>query len=343
LLENPCEQMSKYEFFEAVYTFLYSCGEAFILKERPALGVNAGLTAQLIILYPANIVIKVTDTLPRKVAGYDYVVDGYKVYENIPVEDMIHIKYFNPSMDFNGSELRGLSPLKALAKRLTAMDANIDTVVAQMQNGGVETIVYEKGELTDGAREIIGSRKDNFYRFLKDPSNARMPYFAVGEMGAIPIGLSNKDLQVLEQAKFDFKKLCNAYGVSDILFNNDSASTESNVNEMTKRLYTNAVLPNVYRVKDALKMALLPEFEKGAKFTSVNEIGEMEVVRVQGDNKKRDLQVDITEIPELQEDMKQMADIFAALPVIIPNKILEAFKYEVSTDPLMDKAYIKTS
>jgi len=340
LLENPSEFQGKFEFYEALYTNLYLNGEAFLLKERPSFGVNAGLPTFLHSLYPQNVVIKVTDKLPRKIVAYDYKVDTTLIYENIPPEDMIHIKYYNPQMDHAGSELRGLSPLMVLAKRLQRLDSNMNTSVAQLQNGGVETIVYDKSLDGTEAVDIVGQRKDNFYRFLRNPANAGAPFFASGEMGSIQLGLSLANLSVLELANVDFKKLCNAYGTSDILFNSDVASTESNVTVMEKRTYTNTVLPNVYRVRDALKMGLLNEFEKGRSFSQVNEAGELETVTVKGDGKKRDLQADISEIPSLQEDMLKMAQWMNISPQITYNERRQMMKFEKLENPIYDEPFL---
>ena len=320
LLEFPCEGMSKFEFYYAIHTFLLSAGEAFILKVRPEFGKNAGKPVTLQILYPQNVILKVSDTLPRKVMYYDYTINGQKVFENIPAEDVIHIKYFNPQIDYSGSELRGLSPLRVLLRRLERLDSNMNVSVAQMQNGGVNTIVFDKAPNDTGAVEIVGARKDNYYRFKNNSANTGAPFFASGEMGAIQLGLSLADLSVLELANVDFKKLCNAYSISDRLFNNDATGSEVSDDNARKGLYTDACLPNVYRIVDALKLNLLNEFT----------------------DKKRELLADVSEIPELQENYKELAETFAAMPVIIPNEIMRAFKYEVSTDPNMDKPYIKT-
>ncbi len=145
LIESPSDILSKFEFFEALYSFLYLFGEAFILKQRPEFGVNSGKPTNLLFLYPNHVNLRITRTLPRRVIGYDYKVEGNIVFENIPFEDVIHVKYFNPELTFSGSELRGLSTIKVLAQRLTMNDSNLSVSTAQMQNGGVSTVLYEKG------------------------------------------------------------------------------------------------------------------------------------------------------------------------------------------------------
>ncbi len=348
LMENPCEYKSKFEFYEAIYTFLFLYGEAFILKERPVVGVNSGLTVSLHPLYPQNIILKVSGDLPRRITGYDYKVNGVTIYENLPVEDIIHLKYFNPTMDYLGTELRGLSPLQVLAKRLGRMDANLNTSVAQMQNGGVQKIVWDENDtgvpFTQDGKEvtIAGARKDNFYRFLKNPGNYGAPFFAAGKMGVIDIGSTLDEMGILEIGNIDFKKLCNAYGTSDILFNSDVASTESNVTVMEKRTYTNTVLPNVYRVRDALKAGLLEDFEKGRRYVKIDENGNENQVVIEGDGVKRDIREDISEIHSLQEDMGKMVAWMQQAWWILPNEKRLMMKYDEIDNPLFNEPLIPT-
>ncbi len=177
LLEAPHENQSKFEFFESVYSFLFLHGEAFILKERPEDGVNAGKPIQLHIMFPQHVDLLVSEDMPRRVVGYNYRVNGTMIHKNIPVEDVIHIKYWNPEMTVMGTELRGLSPIKVLKRRLTRLDSNMDVSVGQLQNGGIETIVFDKSTTGEEAVGIIDKRKDNFYRFLKNPQINGAPLF----------------------------------------------------------------------------------------------------------------------------------------------------------------------
>lgn len=335
LLENPHEKMSKYEFFESVFSFLFLSGEVFILKERPELGANAGKPIQLHIMFPQNVTMKVSG-LPREIISYDYRIEGQKVLEDIPAADVIHIKYWNPEQTWGGNELRGLSPLKVLKRRLTRLDSNMDVSVAQMQNGGVETIVYTKGASDEEAAKRAGQRKDNFYKFLSNKSNAGAPFFASEEMGAIQLGSHLADIQVLALANMDFKKLCNIYGVSDVLFNSDSASTESNVQIHTKRLYTNTVLPNVFRVRDALIKGLLPDFKDGVTLTDM----EGNTSKVAGDGKMRYIDADISDITELHEDIGRKATWMASAYWLTNNEKREMMNYGKYDDPIFDEPLI---
>lgn len=321
LLENPSPGISKFEFFEAIFIHLFMDGEAFILKQKTQFGVNAGKPIGLLKMHPENVIIKVSDTLPRKVVAYDYRVDGQIIYENIPAEEVIHIKYYNPKLGFNGSELRGLSPIQVLKKRLVQLDSNTDVQTAQMQNGGIETVIFDKAIPDEQSVEVTGLRQDNFYKFLKKQENAGSPYFSSGELGSIKLGSTLADMKVIESANVTFKKFCNAFAVSDVLFNNSEASTESNVEQQVKRGYTNSTLPNVMRVRDGLKMGLLYEFA----------------------DKKRDIREDISEIPELQPNSKEMAEWLAQAWWVTPNEKREMMRFDKSDNPMFDQPLVPNS
>lgn len=319
LIDMPFDGMSKQESLFAIYATKLIQGEAFILKEKPELGVNKGKVVKLHYLEPQNVIIKVSAGYPKKVVGYQYVQDGHIVYDNLLPEEIIHLKYFNPDA-FNASyNFRGLSPLKVLSKRLTRMDANNDVATAQLQNGGVPGIVHEKGNY-DNVVEVVGKRKYNFYKYLNDRNNVGAPYFSVGDMGYIELGLKLADLSVAELEKIDFKKLCNAYRVSDRLFNNDATGSEVSDRGARVSLYTNAVLPEVIALRDGLINGLIKTDFKGQKYT---------------------LKQDLTEIPELQQNVKEMADAFAAMPIMIPKQILSAFSLDVAEDENLNKVYVK--
>lgn len=294
------------------YSILYITGELFLYKEVIELGPNAGK----IILHPLrgqNITVIITEDFPQRVVGYQYFDMGFN--GTLGVDDVIHVKYFNPTIT-NGQQWRGLSPLQVLSKRLTRWNAGMDASVAQMQNGGIPGIVYEK---SDYAIETIGERKSDFSKYLQNASNKGAPYFAAGEMGYLPLGLSLADLDVSELAGVDFTKLCNAYKFPEILLNNQDSSTYNNVATAEKLLYTNSILPNIYLFRDALINGVIPMYR---------------------DSKKRTIEIDLSEIPALQENMKMQADALNAMWWTTPNEKRDIMGFEELMDPLMDQIII---
>lgn len=294
------------------YSHLYITGELFLYKEIIELGPNRGK----VILHPLNsqnITVIITDSFPQYVKGYKYFDFGFD--GTFTPEEIIHVKYYNPTIT-NGLQWRGLSPLTVLSKRITRLNAGMDASVAQMQNGGVPGIVYEK---SDYAIESLGQRKNDFATYLRNSSNKGAPYFAAGEMGYLKMGLSLADLDVSNLSGIDFTKLCNAYKVPEILLNNQDSSTYNNMNTALKMLYTNSILPNIYLLKDAILNGITPLYN---------------------DNVKRTIEIDLSDIPALQEDMKMQSETLNSMWWITPNEKRDMQDFEELDDPLMNSIII---
>lgn len=294
------------------YSILYITGELFLYKEIIELGPNAG-KVNLHVLNNQNVSVLISQDFPQRVIGYNYFDIGFS--GKFTTDEVIHVKYFNPTIT-NGGQWRGLSPLQVLSKRLTRLNSGMDASVAQMQNGGVPGIVYEK---SDFAIESLGQRKNDFSNYLRNSNNTGAPYFAAGEMGYIGLGLSLADLDVSTLSGVDFTKLCNAYKVPEVLLNNQDSSTFNNVNTALKMLYTNTILPNIYLLRDAIINGILPLYNDGIK---------------------RTIEIDISEIPAMQDDMKMQADALNAMWWITPNEKRDIQQFEELDEPLMNQILI---
>jgi HK97 family phage portal protein len=317
LLAEPNDEEDNKIFLEKIITDYYLHGEAFILLMKPNVGVNEGKAKAMYHLMPQGVILNMTDNF-TKVVSYDYIINGRKYLENIPKENIIHIKTFNPSFNSMG---RGVSPLKVLLKRIERVKSNFDAATAQLQNGGVPGIVYEKGNYDNTfASEIIGQRKQNFYNYLVDRNNVGAPYFSVGDMGYIQLGLKLADLETLNLESADFKKICNAYSIDSKLFNDVDGLKYDNYNIAMKRLYTMTILPCIRAINSALQRQLIDKENKGSKLLLIE---------------------DISEITELQEDMQYMANVYSSLPIMIPYVILDSFKIPYEDNEEIRKVYIK--
>jgi HK97 family phage portal protein len=302
-----------FELKEKMHLDLLISGELFLYKQR-ILGVNAG--AKIMRLNPANVVVYVSDSFPYEVTGFMYQDASRGTSFEIPKEDMVYVRLTNPTVDAD-YEFRGLSPIKVLTSRITRLQAQMDVSVAQLQNGGLPGIVYD--ENPEFGIEEAGFHKNNFANYLNNSSNKSAPYIWGGKIGYVPIGSTLADMDLASLADIDFDKICNVYGVSSTWFNNKSAATESNVKEMIKQIYTNAILPNIMRIQDAINTQLVPDF-----------------------NSQGIVMYDLSDVTELQEDMLQKANVYSAMPVIIPNEVREAMGWDRIDDPLMDMPLIKS-
>jgi phage portal protein BeeE len=117
----------------------------------------------------------------------------------------------------------------------------------------------------------------------------------------------------------DFTKLCNAYKLPEILLNNQDSSTFNNVSTAEKMLYTNSILPNIYLFRDALISSIIPMFN---------------------DRIRRTVEIDLSNIPALQQDMKTQAEALDRMWWITPNEKRDIMDFEELADPLMDQILI---
>lgn len=320
LLEKPNDYQSKVDFLTAAYTFFLLNGECIIWIERLEETANAGLPYQLHIFPPGNVTITVTQDFPQEIVGYNLSINGRIILKNVPPEDIIHWKKINTQVSLSGIQFRGLSPLQSatnLTARLTEADLRS---LNQLKNGSLPGIVYDKSIGADELDQpVFDAQKKAFYDFTTNINNHGAPFFVGSEKGFIQTGLSAADLKLIELQNIDFKRLCNIYKVSIILFNSDVAATESNVREQIKQMYTSACLPMVYSFMSILNKTLVPLYD-GVDF----------------------INCDISSISELQDDIKLMLQAFSYLPVSLSgNELRKLVNYEPIELPWMDQPLIK--
>jgi len=329
LLLMPNAYQSQQEFFLAAFCYYLLAGECFIYKFRPGAGANSTAVTELHILAPSNIIVHVSRDYPQKITSYELTHNGNTILNNIPPDDIIHIKKFHPDNTLgydaitNYARFRGLSPLVPASKVIARLTSADDAAVSQLQNGGLPGIVYDK---TIGNEEIsqesLDLMRQRFFSYIRNTGNKGAPFFSAGEKGYLPIGLKLADMELVELQNMDFKRLCNIYKVSTILFNSDVAATESNVKEMVKQMYTSVCLPLAYTFRDKFNAGLTKEMAP--------------------DKKKRFIDVDVSGITELQDDFLQLANVLAALPITpTGNEMRGMFKFDAIDNENMNIPLVK--
>jgi HK97 family phage portal protein len=320
LIDNPNQCYSATEFYEGLYSMRLITGNSYIYAPPLELGPNAGKPGEIWIMPSQFVSLQVSQSWPRIILGYRLQISEIL---NLNVEDVTHTMYFNPDFGVYGTELIGLSPLRAGSKILTRQEAETDYSVNSFQNSGISGIVTNES-IQGGDLDIAaaGKLKSDFYAEASGVQNARKLLFTVGKIGYTHVGLSPVDMDLLKSEVRTFKKLCNLYGVSDRLFNNDATGSEISIDVAYKDLYTNAVLPEVYALRDSINRSITPKFNGKGKTFYVD--------------------CDITGIMELQDDMKDMATVFSSLPLMNPAVIAKAFNWDYDDDDAnMDRYFIK--
>lgn len=319
LLQRPNKTDSQSEFLEKCYGFLDITGNTYIWKETLEMGANQGKPVGLYTL-PSQFMTVVPDgTFPVSVAGYMFFLWGEM---GIKKEEIIHVKYFNPDYQPDGSHLIGMPPLRAGAKTLTRSDSAVDSSTAQFQHGGPAGMIYNESITPDDeSMKQVGALKKKWEAETWGNKNRGKILFSAGKLGYLQTGLSPADLKVLESEMYTFRQLCRLFKMPSAIFNDNDKATYNNMEQFYKAAYTDGVIPMVIKMRDALNSFLLPDF---------------------GDNSEYFIDADFSNIPVLQEDMKNLTEWLDKSWEITPNERRELKKFGRSTDPNMDKVWMPT-
>jgi phage portal protein BeeE len=247
------------------------------------------------------------------ILGYTVQINGqlYPIRKN----DVIHWKTFNPDEDYaTNNHLRGMSPFKPGNKVVQQDNDATDAMVAMYQNGGARGLLFEKSLKNIGVtqkaqlEEIVQRRINN--NELKGAIATLQ-----GDWGYHAIGADAVDLELIEGSQLAFDRVCNLVGCPPGLFKTDQ--TYENINSDRKRLLTETILPDCCSFRDEEARILLPAFGLGGDYT---------------------MDIDHSELPELQEDMAKMVEYLSKMP-ITPNEFRKVLKWDELKQEGMDVAY----
>ena len=252
-------------------------------------------------------------------------IKGYKlknwVKDFIPVEDILHIKNWNPDFDAAGRQLYGLSPLQAGARILTLDNLGIDTSASSYNNNGVRAIIHRavtgKGDLSsEFTPEQAANIKQTIEKW-KGTTKAGSLAATNAPIGITEIGKSPVDLGVLDAMDKNAVRLCNLFQVPPELFL--PGTTFSNKAEARKQLITAGILPKL----DIFK-------EKFQRFA---------VDKLSDDRNKYVIDYDLFSITELQEDLSKIATMLQGADWVTDNEKREAMNYEADENPLANEIW----
>ena len=309
LLDRPNKYESAQTYLEKAAVFKFAAGFS-------SSYINTGLGKEPLELeiLPSQHINIVPDGTLHGIKSFNLIMNSKVEFMR---EQVLYWSYPNYSYNSSGEHLYGLSPVKAALKDIDANSQGKVGQAAMFTNQGAKAAIYDKsGETTSAQAETTRDRIDEI---INNNARAGSVTFLNGDMGLLQFGMSSTDLQLIQAIGLTKRELCNVWQVPPILMAIEDP-TYSNLQEARKDFVTNSVWPECTSFDDQIKMQLLPMY---------------------GNDKTITVASDISALPEMQDDMKQMADIFATLPVIIPNDILEAFKFDRQTDPNMEKVYIK--
>lgn len=321
LLMRPNEMQGQDAFFELVCTFYMLCGEAFIWLNRGDIDDLEDADAdklpplEMFVCPPQYIEIIPDPEDVWGVVGYYFVVSGQRIF--LRKSDVIHWKKPNPNFDaITRIHMRGFSPLNALNKLLTQDDSATDAAVAMQQNDGAKGILYNK--TLDNLDPVQKSQVENVIDRKVNHRDRKGAIATVqGDWGFIDIGMSSVDMELVDSTQANFVRLCNGMGINPMMFL--ANATYENIQQARKDLITGLVMPMSCSLRDEMNRILLPAFGLTKSITH---------------------DIDVSQLPELQNDMSLLITSLQQAWWLTPNQRLAAMNEEESTDPNMDKVWI---
>lgn len=286
MLQNPAfhqgEQISQYNYFEVLLTYLLTTGNTY---QRGRKATGFGDKWQAVEIYPSGYTAPVAgDSYLSPISKFEFSDKSKNYY--IPVEEILHTKYCNPTS--NGLDsLKGLSPIEAALYSLTGSNDIQKAISIMVKNQGVRGILSNESERSlkpEEAKQLSDIANEK----LRGVKNFNKVHVANTKMNYLQMGMNATDLKVIESGILTDRQLCNAYGVSSRLYNDPANSTFNNMKEANKSFYTKAVIPNLNKVLADINNNWLSQFNEGKV--------------------KYSLQLDTSGIEALQTDQKEEAD-----------------------------------
>ncbi|RAJ28878.1 phage portal protein [Pedobacter cryoconitis] len=320
LLENPNSYQTRTEFIEAAFGFYKLLGETFIYGIAPLSGRDAGRFTELHVL-PAHLVVPVfSGNYLKPIRGYKFMMGDYSI--EIPAENIMHMKTWNPHWDHNGTQLRGFSPLKPGTKTLTRNEANQTAQTKAYKNGGSAYLLSGDSSgnnepLTQTQIDLINER---IIENIRGEENFMNITATNGNVKATKIGESPVDLELLAGDVADRGKTASLFGVDPLLVGDKSGSSFNNQEQAYKALVTNVILPDQMEFTSKLSTWILPQYE----------------------DENLHLCFDTECYPELKPDYKLLMEIYGK-PRLRENEKRGVFGWDDDPMPEMNEIYIEAN
>ena len=287
MLQQPAiyqgRKLSQNDYFETVITYLLSTGDVY---QRGLTSVGFGDLWQQLEILPSGFTTPITgNSYLDGARGYQF-TDKQKTF-NIPLEEVLHTKYINPS-DKGLQSLEGLSPLQAALYSLTGSSDIQKAISIMVKNQGSRGILTNKGERPMDAEEAK-QMKSSVNQKIRGIENFNSIHVTGTDVNYLNMGMNATDLKIIESGVLTDRQLCNAFSVPSVLFNDPANSTYNNYTTALKSLYTDAVLPVNNKILQDINNGWLAQYSLR-------------------DNKRYRIIQDTSSIEALQADQKEEAD-----------------------------------
>lgn len=312
LLERPNPAQSFSVFLQELISFGKLTGNRFVYGIAPENGENKGIYSQIYNL-PAHLIEIKSDGIFKPVSKYTMMYNKNK-YE-LSSEEVLHIADFNPDYQGDGTHLYGQSPIEAGMRVLTTANEAVETNLKFLHNQSARGMLTpDDDQLTPTQAQQL---KDALRRNYQGSKSANDIMITGKKFSWTNFGLSTSDLQLLESYNATIKDLCNLYGVPVQLLNNTESTTYDNYRIARKVLFTNAIIPELNKIRDEFNRWLVPHYGEDLYFD-----------------------FDYSAIPELMPEQQQLIDNLSKSYWLTTNEKREASGYGVDEDNHIMNEYL---
>lgn len=323
-LDKPNYYQSETEFKELWETFMLLTGNAYQWIMSPSDGVNKGVPMARFLL-PAHLV-QIVLKPKFDLEGDDNPISHYIILIGDSMirferDDVIHSKFPNPNYDLAGSHLYGQSPLKAALRDIQLSNQTVDYNNDTMNNGGIYGFIHAK----DGQTPLTQLQADDLKSRLTEMRASREALGRIAGASA-PLGFTQISVDTDKMQPFSYadsaqKHIANCLGWSVLLLNTDAKY--DNLDSVWQMAISNRITPDLKIYEDGLNSQYYPRFK---------------------DLKNAEVHFDVSELPEMQGDMKDLVawlSIAVENGAITPEEFRIAIKYPGAGKPEQQMFYIK--
>ena len=251
LIEKPNFYQSWKELVKNDYAYYNILGNSYLYGIR-AIGFGGQITS--IFSLPADktqVILARSKDLPNwmnEVAGYQ--IDLHSKKYQLAAEDVLHNRFFNLRYD-SGQWIYGISKYVAGDKINTELKAIYDSKTSIINNRGALGVLSNESNIPDkDETEIVQKRLAEAYGLKSDQKKFIV---TTQKLTYQQMGLGVAELQLIENGKYSFEKLCQLSEFDPVIFSTEG-STFANKNEAIKDLYKNVIKGDTDEFYDNLNM-----------------------------------------------------------------------------------------
>jgi HK97 family phage portal protein len=247
--------------YEAVSSFLDLTGNCFLYIERY---VQGNKPSKLYILHPSLVRPVYNSQNMLEIVNYAVGTAG-KV--QVPAEDIIHIKTFNPKQNYPYEGL-GVSIVESIASSVQT-----DENARQWNSNFFKNSARPDGFLTTDKKlsaEEISQVRENFMSKYGGLENAHKIGLLSGGLDFKSMSLSQKDIDFVEQSKNSKDEILSAFGVPKSEIGLVEDVNRANAEASSYVFAKNTIDPIMKKITKALAKKLLPNYEDGLELIHVS-------------------------------------------------------------------------